>query len=179
MQMRPEYNEYMKNVLLIIAKKGYQDVELAGTQKGLEAAGFTVRLASTETGPCVGKFNGKENAQLALSDVNVTDYDRIGYIGGPGAHAFKDDPDALRIARETVKAEKPLGAICIAPTALAAAGVLAGKKATVWNEDGDQDEFLAQHGATYTGDAVTVDGLIVTANGPDAAAEFGRVFAAL
>ena len=168
-----------KQALLIIAKQGFQDVELNGTRDGLTDAGFDVVLASTEAGPCVGKFGGEETAAIALKNVKVSDYDRIGYIGGPGAANLWQNADAKRIAQDTVKAKKPLGAICIAPKILAAAEVLAGKKATVWNEDGDQAGFLALHDVEYTGEAVTVDGLIVTGNGPEAAEEFGKTFAAL
>ena len=169
----------MKKALLIIAKKGFQDVELDGTRKELVDAGFDVILASTEAGECSGKFGAQEKASVALKDVNVMDYDRIGYIGGPGAANLWQNAEAKRIAQETVRAKKPLGAICIAPKILAAAEVLAGKKATVWNDDGDQAGFLALHDVEYTGEPVTVDGLIVTGNGPAAAAEFGRTFANL
>ena len=169
----------MRKTLLIIAKQGFQDVELNGTRDSLTEAGFQIVLASTEAGPCVGKFGGKEKATVALKDVDVNDYDRIGYIGGPGAANLWQNADAKRIAQETVNAKKPLGAICIAPKILAAADVLAGKRATVWNEDGDQAGFLALHDCEYTGEEVTVDGLIVTGNGPGAAVAFGKVFAEL
>src|SRR3989338_4719871 len=108
-----------KKALIIIAQEGFQDKELEGTRNGLEAAGFSITLASVKRGECRGKFGSTEQAVIALKDVNVSDYDRIAYIGGPGAGALKDDPDALRIAQETVKTGKPLGAICIAPTILA------------------------------------------------------------
>lgn len=169
----------MKSALLIIAQQGYQDRELNGTRQGLQEAGFEVILASTEAGPCHGKLGGTEAAAVALRDVRVSDYDRVAFIGGPGAHALKDDPDALKIAREAAASGRPFGAICIAPEVLAAAGVLRGKKATVWDSGGEQRAFLEEHGAIYTGEPVTVDGLLVTANGPEAAAEFGKVFASL
>lgn len=169
----------MKNALLVIAQKGFQDIELNGTRDGLEDAGFTVVLASTESGPCVGKFGAEESAEVSLKDVDVDDYDRVAFIGGPGAANLWQNADAKRIAKDAVKAKKPLGAICIAPKILAAAEVLAGKKATVWNEDGDQAGFLALHDVEYTGEPVTVDGLIVTGNGPKAAEEFGKTFAGL
>lgn len=168
----------MTPALIIIAQKGYQDKELAGTRKELEEAGFNVTLASTEAGTCSGKLGGTETAKIALRDVVVPRFHRIVFIGGPGAHELAADVDALNVARAAVKAQIPLGAICIAPTILAAAGVLQGKKATVW-DDGErtQIKFLEEHGATYSGEVVTVDGLIVTGNGPEAAEEFGRVLA--
>jgi protease I len=72
-----------------------------------------------------------------------------------------------------------LGAICIAPTILAKAGVLKGKQATVWDAKGEQIAILKAAGARYTGNEVTVDALLVTGNGPNAAEEFGRTFATL
>jgi protease I len=169
----------MKTALLIIAQKGYQDVELEGTRDGLVAAGYKVVLASTKKGECVGKFDGRETAQIALKDVKVSDYGKVAFIGGPGMLQAWQDEEMKRIARATAEAGIPLGAICIAPKILASAEVLAGKKATLANGDGDQDGFLALHDCEYTGEPVTVDGRIVTANGPDAAVEFGKTLAAL
>lgn len=169
----------MRRALIVIAQDGYQDREFAGTRDGLTGGNFEVVIASKEEGPCQGKLGSEATAIVALRDVRVEDFDRIAFIGGPGAAALASDPDALRIARETVMAKKPLGAICIAPTILAAAGVLRGKRATVWNGDGKQAAELERVGATYTGDGVMVDGLIVTASGPPVAEEFGRTLSAL
>lgn len=168
-----------RNALLIIAQTGYQDHELAGTRDALVVAGFAVVLASEAAGPCTGKFGGSEEASVALRDVHIDDYDRIAFIGGPGAVALAQDPEALRIAREAAASGRPFGAICIAPTILAAAGVLQGKRATVWNEDDEQETVLTAAGATSTGEAVTIDGMLVTANGPKAAKAFGQALAAL
>lgn len=169
----------MTKALVIVAQEGYQDEEFAGTKSGLEEGGFDVVVASAEEGECRGKFGGKVVATCALRDVRVVAYNRIAFIGGPGALAYVTHREALRIVRETVAAGKPLGAICIAPRIVAAAGVLHGKRATVWNGDGKQREFLEQCGAHYTGSPVTVDGLIVTADGPSSAQEFGRLLASL
>lgn len=169
----------MKKVLIVIAQTGYQDFEYAGTRKGLEDAGFEVVTGSVGTGLCQGKLGGSVEATIALKNVEVKDYDRIAFIGGPGAKVLDSDSEAFRIVREVVAAGKPLGAICIAPRILAAAGVLKGVKATVWNEDGEQGDFLEEHGAIYTGEHVVVDGRIVTADGPASAEEFGKVLAGL
>lgn len=164
----------MPSALLVIAKQGYQDKEYEGTRAPLEGASVSVTLASTEAGECDGKFGGKVVADLALRDVDVSRYDVVAFIGGPGAAALKDDADALRVVRDAVAAKKILGAICIAPTILAAAGVLHDKEATVWDEDGLQSAYLEEHGAHYTGKDVEVDGLFITANGPLAAPSFGQ-----
>ena len=169
----------MKKALIVIAPQGYQDVELDGTLRGLRSAGFESVIASTEAGPCTGKFGGVQEAVLGMRDVAVADYDRFAFIGGPGAAVLAEHPDALALARGIAATGKVWGAICIAPTILAAAGLLKGKKATVWDAGGEQIRFLEKHGAVYTGEAVTVDGTLVTANGPKAAEEFGKTLAFL
>jgi len=167
----------MLKALVVIAQDGYQDKELEGTRNSLLAADFEVILASKEVGTCKGSLGGIEEATVAMRDADVSDYDRVAFIGGPGAGAMASDPDALHLAQETARAGKPLGAICIAPTILAKARVLSGKKATVWDSGGEQAALLEKYGAEYTGELVTVDGLIVTANGPLAAEEFGKTLA--
>jgi protease I len=169
----------MKTALVVIARQGYQDVELDGTLKALKAHGFKVQLGSTVAGPCTGKFGGTQQAEIALKDVDVSAYDRVAFIGGPGALVLAENADALRIAKEATKAGMVLGAICIAPVILAKAGVVRGKQATVWDSKGEQVAILEGAGAQYTGSDVTVDGMLVTGNGPHAAEEFGKVFATL
>lgn len=165
--------------LLVIAQNGYQDKELAGTRDGLVDAGFDVVLASKEVGLCTGKLGGQEEATVSLRDVDVSHYDCIAFIGGPGAGELASDPEALKLANDAYRSAKPLGAICIAPIILAKAHVLDGKRATVWNADEKQSSVLEQYGAVYTGEIVSIDDKIVTANGPDAAEEFGKTLALL
>lgn len=163
--------------LVIIAKNGFQDHEYSGTVEEVKAAQFLITIASTEKGICTGKFGAEINANLSLEDVAVDSFDVIAFIGGPGARELMDNAQCHRIARESVASGKILGAICIAPTILAYAGVLKGKRATVWNEDGESYQILESHGATFTGEEVTVDGTIITGNGPNAAHAFGRALA--
>lgn len=169
----------VKKVLVIIARDGFQDHELAGVRRELQLAGFQIVLASTRSGPCTGKFGSVEHAQIALPDVAVEEFDRTVFIGGPGALSLVENEEAKAIARSTIAAGKVLGAICIAPLILAHAGVLKGRRVTVWDSGGEQTAILKEYGAIYTGEKVTVDGKIVTGNGPMAAEEFGRVMATL
>jgi protease I len=118
----------MRTALVVVAQEGYQDHELEGTVQGLSGAGFEITFCSKEVGPCTGKFGSVENATVSIQSADVLQYDRVGFIGGPGAAALADDPNAHALARATTDAGKPLGAICIAPTILAKAGLLKGKK---------------------------------------------------
>jgi len=87
------------------------------------------------------------------------------------AQEYWDDPVAHAVAQEAVAQGKVLAAICIAPTTLAKAGVLQGKKATVFSSEAEE---LKACGANYTGTSVERDGLIITADGPKAAVEFAE-----
>ena len=94
----------MAKALIILAQDGYQDLEYQGTRTGLEEAGFEIIIASKQAGECHGKLGGTETADSALADVNVKNFDRIAFIGGPGATAFQSDPNALNIANTTARA---------------------------------------------------------------------------
>lgn len=169
-----------KKALLIIAQKDYQDREYERTRAELERSGLEVTVAGGEGGTCTGKFGGSVRSAVPLRQVKVEDFDLIAFIGGPGAEAYVNDVEALRIANEAVRADIILGAICIAPLILAKAKALEGRKATVWDDGrGTQERILAQAGAEVTGDSVTVDGKVVTGNGPDASEEFGRTLTEL
>lgn len=159
--------------LLIIAQRGYQDFEYNTPKTILEKAGVEIVTASKEGGACVGKLGGMVKDTIALADVNVSGYDAIVFVGGPGALVYAQDSEAHRIAQEAVEKRKWLAAICIAPIILAHAGVLKGKKATVWNGDAKQDRVLRENGAKYISESVVIDGKIVTAEGPAAAEMFG------
>ena len=75
----------------------------------------------------------------------------------------------IRLIREMAAADKYTCAICAAPRALARAGVLEGKHATSFPGTLDQTDIP---GMTYTADAVTIDGKIITGRGPGTAMDF-------
>jgi len=160
--------------LFIIAQEGYHPLEYATPKKILEDGGVEVITASKRTGTCTDKVGGSVEATVSIDDVDVSDYDAVIFIGGPGAVEYQQDVQAHMAAQEAVNRGKLLAAICIAPTILAKAGVLQGKKVTVWNGDGQQVKVLTDNGAQFSDESVMVDGRILTANGPPAAEEFGR-----
>ncbi len=110
-----------------------------------------------------------------IENLKPQDYDAVLFIGGSGAAGYIDNPVCHKIARETIEVGKTLGAICVAPAILAKAGVLSGKKATVWASPLDKSmvKILKDCGAIYQPDSVVADGKIITASGPDFAEEFG------
>jgi len=160
----------VKKALLIIAPENFRDEELFETKKVLEAAGIKTEIASNQAGTIKGMLGGSQEVKKTLFDVNVSDYQAIVFVGGSGASVYFDDAIALAVAEEAVRQGKIVAAICIAPSILANAGILRGKKATAYPSE---KENLVNKGAEFTGEPVTVDGQIVTASGPSAARDFG------
>jgi protease I len=161
-----------KKVLIIIASSNFRDEEYSNPRQVLENKGAKITVASSKDTPSVGMLK-KETVKpdTLLSKVKAEDYDAVVFIGGVGAKEYFADQTAHKIAREAVKKNKILAAICIAPSILANAGVLSGKKVTAFQSEA---ENLKAKGANYTGAPVEVDGKIITANGPEAAEKFAR-----
>jgi protease I len=165
----------MPRVLMVIAPQVFRDEEYAVPKEVLESHGATVVTASSRTGTCHGKLGMTAEATVSLDGVDPVAYDAIVFVGGGGAEIFFDDPLAHEIAREAVALDRVVAAICIAPSVLARAGVLRGVQATAFES---QKDDVRTHGAVWSRLPVVVDGRIITANGPDAAHDFGAAIAA-
>lgn len=166
-----------KKIAIIVAFRDYRDVEYFIPRDILINAGAKVVTVSTEPGIAIGTEGGEAKIDLTLDYLGKMDiFDGIVFIGGPGAVRYLDNERSYKIAQKTVEVDKVLAAICISPSILAKAGVLKGKKATVWSAPLDKSAImiLEDNGAIFKEQAVVVDGKIVTAKGPSAAKEFGQ-----
>jgi len=163
---------------MVIAPSNFRDEELLDTKRVLESAGVNVMVASRTTAESRGMFGALARPNIALDRARAADFDAVVFVGGSGAKAYFDDRVAHSLARDAAGAGKLVAAICIAPSILARAGLLRGRRATVWDDQGPSGPFvgnLRAGGATFTGEEVVRDGLFVTANGPKAAEKFGRM----
>jgi len=165
-----------KKIAIIIAYKDFRDEEYFIPKEVLENAGAEIKTASTKKGTAIGADGGEVEIDLLVSEINPADFDAIVFIGGPGALKYLDNEDSYQLAKETISQNKVLAAICISPVILAKAGVISGKKATVWSNPLDKSaiKILENNGAIYQDESVVVDEKIITGNGPAAAEEFGE-----
>lgn len=160
-----------KKALMLIAQKNFQDDELAVPKAVLEKNGVKVTVASTTLSEARGMNGSAVKPDILLGEASAADYDVIIFVGGSGTPQYFNDPLALRLAQEAVSMNKIVGAICLAPKILMYAGVLKGKRATVYPSEG---MALTAAGVNYTGRPVEKDGTIITADGPGSAQEFGE-----
>lgn len=161
----------MKKVVMIIAHEDFRDEELLEPKKILEQNAVKVTIASSSLAEASGMLGAIVKPDILIGNINVGDFDAIIFVGGGGAEEYWNDPVAQRIAQDAINQNRIVAAICIAPVTLAKAGILKGKRSTVWSSEAGQ---LRASGAVYTGKPVERDGNIITASGPSAAKEFGE-----
>ena len=160
----------MKKAVFITAAEIFRDEEYFHPKEILEKDGIEVITASIKTGELKGKLGGKAISDMLIEDIKTEDFDALVFIGGGGASVFFNNQIALKLVGDFYDEDKIVASICIAGITLANAGILKGKKATVYI-DGKDD--LIKGGAIFTGKPLEIDGKIITANGPDAAKSFG------
>lgn len=167
----------MKQIVLIIAYRNFQDREYFATKEVLEEAGAAeVKTASSRKGTAEGAGGLEVKVDLLVKEIKSADFEAVVFIGGGGALEYLDNEISYNLIKETIKQNKILAAICIAPVILAKAGALKNKKATVWRNSLDKEPIgiLENNNAEFIDENVVVDGRIITANGPAAAKEFGE-----
>jgi protease I len=169
-------NSGTKKVLMIVAGRDFRDEECFVPKKILEDGGIEVKIASDKKGEAIGAEGGEIAVDLSLNEADASNFDAIIFIGGPGALKHLDNENSYCLAREATGKGKIVAAICVAPAILAKAGVLSGKKATVWTSPTHREmaKVLTENGARYVDENVVVDGKMITANGPSAAGKFGE-----
>lgn len=165
-----------KKIVMVIAFRDFRDAEYFLPKEILENAGVGIKTASNKKGTAIGADGGDTEVDFLVSEINPANFDATIFVGGPGCLKNLDNESSYQLARETISQNKILAAICISPVILAKAGLLKGKKATVWSSPMDRGpiRILEENGAIYQEKPVVVDEKIITANGPAAAREFGQ-----
>lgn len=161
-----------KKILMVVAPENFRDEEYFQPKVIIQASGALVETtADTKDEEATGTQGGKAKIDVPLKEVKVDDYAGIIFVGGPGAKAYFQDKTTHQLAKGFNDQDRVVGAICIAPTILANAGILEGKKVTA---DDSQTKTLESKKAKVVNKPVVVTGNIVTAAGPAAALEFGQ-----
>lgn len=158
-------------ILMVVAQKEFRDEEFFEPRDVFIKNGIEVKVASQKLAEARGRLGGTVTPDLTVSEAGVENFAAVVFVGGSGAAVYLDDPVVRKLAQDFYDAGRVVGAICIAPSILANAGLLRGKMATC--TEGER-ENLKMRGAEYTAADVEVDGKIVTGSGPEAARAFGK-----
>ncbi len=158
----------MPKVLVPLAQ-GCEEIEAVTVIDLLRRAGLEVVVAGLAAGPVQASRGVVLLPDMTLEEALKQEYAMIVLPGGmPGSDHLKNDPRIRRLMQQMAATGKYVSAICAAPMALHAAGLLEGKQATSF--PGVLDRLPGSH--RYTNNAVVVDGNIVTSRGPGTAMEF-------
>lgn len=108
-------------------------------------------------------------ADAMFADCDFSDADLLFLPGGlPGATNLNECEPLRKLIKEHSEKGKKVAAICAAPLVLGGLGLVEGCRATCY--PGFENTLT---GAEYTAELVTVDGNIITGEGPAAALPFG------
>lgn len=157
---------------LLVLSDGFEDIEAVAPVDVLNRSGVEVTLASLEEGPVRGAYGCTIVPTARLSSVSGL-FDALIIPGGKvNAENLASSPKVRAVIREHFSAQRIVAAICAAPALVLgqSARIMEGKNATC---DPYFKDILSACGASYTNQALTVDGTIITAMGPGAALAFG------
>lgn len=158
----------MSKVLIPLAQ-GCEEIEAVTVIDILRRAEVKVIVAGMDEGAVRCSRGTVIVPDLTLDDVVNTVFDMIVLPGGmPGAEHLKNDRRVITLMQKTAESGRYVAAICAAPMALHAAGLLEGRKATSF--PGVLDKLPGSH--QYSSDPVVVDGNIITSRGPGTAMDF-------
>lgn len=165
----------MIDTILVLMAPGFEEVEFCTPVDILRRLNIPVVTASVGEREVKSARGISMRADILLHDVDESEVGGIILPGGAGSWVLRDTPEALRLVRMVHEKGGLVAAICAAPIALRAAGVLNGKRVTAY----PADEVIAavSEVATVTHAPVERDGHIITGRGPGAAFEFGFAIA--
>ncbi len=159
----------MAHVLVPLAN-GCEELEAITIIDLLRRAEIDVTTAGLEKGSVKASRGVILIPDTTLEEALKQDYDMVILPGGlPGSDYLDQDPRITELLKSMVSKGKPVAAICAAPKVLVSAGLLESKSATSYPGVLDQMEVPQMN---YTGNAVTIDGNIITSRGPGTAMDF-------
>jgi 4-methyl-5(b-hydroxyethyl)-thiazole monophosphate biosynthesis len=144
---------------------GFEEIEGLAPVDIFRRGGIDIKTVSITGSEWVETSHGVTvKADLKFEDANFSDADMLMLPGGmPGSTNLCEHEGVRRALVEQNKKGKRIGAICAAPMVLGSLGLLNGKRATC--SPGFQKYMT---GAEYTAELFTIDGNIITGEGPAA-----------
>jgi 4-methyl-5(b-hydroxyethyl)-thiazole monophosphate biosynthesis len=158
----------MKKRVLCLLFPGFEEIETVCPVDLLRRAGVEVVVASLTNDRLVkGRSQVILQADVALSEVADQEFDVLLIPGGPGVKAVRADGRTAKLARKFADSGKQVAAICAAPTVLADAGILDGRRFT------SHSSVVSELPQSLQDQRVVEDGNLITSRGAGTAVDFG------
>lgn len=150
---------------LVLLAEGFEEIEAVTIIDVLRRGDVAVTTASLAGKHVKGSHDIVVEADTLHDRVSVDDFDALVLPGGPAAKTLREDARAQATIRRAAEKGKLVAAVCAAPTALDAAGVLSGKRATAYPGS-------KLPSAQQVEERVVEDGNVITGRGPGTSIEF-------
>jgi len=159
---------------LVLFSDGFEEIETVTIVDVLRRAEIEVTTASPNGGTVTGAHGIRVEAERRFADVRADDFDAIVLPGGTvNAKTLASNEQAQRLIQEARRLDRVVAAICAAPLALKAAGVIRGAKLTSY-----PSTAAAFAGERYLQERVVKDGRLLTSRGPGTSIEFALALVA-
>jgi protease I len=139
-----------------LLEEGY-DVDIAGPSK--KKLQFVVHDFVEGFDTYTEKPGYTWDADVAFADVDPSEYVAVVIPGGRAPEYIRNDPDFQRLVKHFFEEDKPVAQLCHAPLALAAAGVLEGRRSAAYPP---LEPDVRAAGAEYVDGGGIVDGVMVS-----------------
>jgi len=160
--------------ILLVAGDAAESLEVLYPYQRLQEEGYDVQIAAPskkklhfvvhDFEPGYDTYTEKPgyswDADLAFKDVKPDDYVALVIPGGRAPEYIRNDADLQKIIRHFFQQEKPVAQLCHAPLALAAAGVLKGRRSAAYPALAPD---VKAAGAEFVDSGAVVDGQMVSA----------------
>ncbi len=158
-------------VAVVVARDSYAASELNPVLDALEIAGYEPIIVSDELGQAKG---GNESVEVEQTFNDTTGDSIRGIVLIGGSESLWENADLHRLLNEVDDLDRVVSAICLASVTLAKAGVIKEGDEACWYNWESSDSAMKEAGVIDSGQLVTVNGNIITGNGPPAASEFAE-----
>lgn len=161
----------MAKVILLLAD-GFEELEAVAIADIVRRADIELVIAGVGPGAKRGAHQIVIEPDAPFETLDPAQFDALVLPGGtPGSRRLRENPRVLELIRQFDGAGKTVAAICAAPSALEAAGILAGRRATSF-------PGVELPSAEYAEERVVADGNVLTSRGPGTAVEFALALVA-
>jgi 4-methyl-5(b-hydroxyethyl)-thiazole monophosphate biosynthesis len=169
----------MKKRVLIPLAPGFEELEAIAAIDLLRRAGAHVVTASVDApNPIAGK-----NRVRVMADIDLPEaldewgdaWDLVVLPGGPGVVGLAANERLVALLADRIRAQRPVAAICAAPTVLALAGLPTDTPITSW--PGSRPDLAAF--SDWRDEAVVATPTVVTGRGPGTSVPFALALVAL
>ena len=153
----------------VLATDGVDQVELTAPWNVLREARADVSLVSIKKGMIQGFIHDEKadtfEVDALAKTVSAADFDALVIPGGlRNIEALRANPDAVKLVREFMEADKPVAAMCHAPRILIEADAVKGRTLTSHEEIADE---VRDAGGSWVDRAVQVDQRLLTSGKPE------------